>query len=109
MLKRYPVPLALAFVLALTVSTAVRAQESTGEELKPVVTVAFSGYDALVSDLNFVGNLAGNPQLGSAIEMSTMLATGGRELKSLDKSKPWGGGGLRGRIGVSRPGIRSLG
>lgn len=91
MLKRHYVPLTVAVVLALSVSTAVRAQELTSQEAKPVITVAFSGYEELISDLNFVGNLAGNPQLGAAIEMSTMLATGGRELKSLDKSKPWGG------------------
>ena len=91
MLQRNFVSLTLAVVFALIASTAVRAQESTSQAPKPVVTVAFSGYDELISDLNFVGNLAGNPQLGAAIEMSTMLATGGRELKSLDKSKPWGG------------------
>jgi hypothetical protein len=90
-LKRYSVPLAVAVVLALIVSTAVRAQELTSQEAKPVITVAFSGYEELISDLNFVGNLAGSPQLGANLEMATLLATGGRELKSLDRSKPWGG------------------
>ena len=91
MLKRSFVSPVIPAVLVLLVGTAVYAQESASQRIKPIVTVAFSGYEELVSDLNFVGNLAGNPQLGAAIEMSTMLATGGRELKSLDKSKPWGG------------------
>jgi hypothetical protein len=89
-LKRYSFPITVVTLLAVLVGTAVRAQELTGQDLKPVVRVAFSGYDDLISDLNFVGKLAGNPQLGASIEMSAKLATGGRELKSLDKSKPWG-------------------
>jgi hypothetical protein len=80
----------VALVLALLVSTAVRAQELTGQEPKPIVTVAFSGYGDLISDLNFVGNLAGNPQLGAALDMMAMMGTGGHEFKSLDRSKPWG-------------------
>ena len=92
MLKRNSFLSPILYVaLAFCVGTVAHAQESPSDDVKPIVTVAFSGFEALVSDLNFVGNLAGNPQLGAALEMSTMLATGGQELKSLDKSKPWGG------------------
>lgn len=104
MLKRNSISLALTALVALSLSTAVRAQEQSAAEAKPIVTIAFSGYDDLVSDLNFVGELAGNPQLGSALEMTTMLATGGQELKSLDKSKPWGG-----IVVAEGPEIRGLG
>ena len=92
MLKRNSFLSPILYVaLAFCVGTVAHAQASPSDDVKPIVTVAFSGFEALVSDLNFVGNLAGNPQLGAALEMSTMLATGGQELKSLDKSKPWGG------------------
>ena len=104
MLKRNSISLALTALAALSLSTAVYAQEQSAAEVKPIVTIAFSGYDDLVSDLNFVGELAGNPQLGSALEMTTMLATGGQELKSLDKSKPWGG-----IVVAEGPEIRGLG
>lgn len=104
MLKRNSISFALTAAVALILSTAVQAQEQSGAEAKPIVTIAFSGYDDLVSDLNFVGELAGNPQLGSALEMTTMLATGGQELKSLDKSKPWGG-----IVVAEGPEIRGLG
>lgn len=90
MLKRYSLPLVVAVAIVLFSVPAARAQETAGQEPKPIVTVAFSGYGQLVADLDFVGNLAGNPNLGQAIEAGLMLATGGQELKSLDKSKPWG-------------------
>lgn len=90
MLNRSVTSLAATAALALFLNTVAPAQELTGQELKPIVTVAFSGFGELIDDLNFVGNLAGNPQLGATLEMSTLLATGGLELKSLDKSKPWG-------------------
>lgn len=66
------------------------AQELTGKGLPTVATIAFSGTGELVEDLNFVGRLSGNPQLGDALEMSLKLLTGGRELTTLDRSKPWG-------------------
>ncbi len=84
MLKRNLV--SLAAVVGLFLTTAVRAQELTGQEIKPIVTVAFSGYGELLSDLDFVGDLVGRPNLGQTAE----TATGSAALKSLDKSKPWG-------------------
>ena len=90
MLKRHSQTLAVALALALVAGTTARAQESTTPDAKPIVVVAFSGYEALISDLNFVGSLSGNPQLGAALNMLATMATGGQELKSLDKSKPWG-------------------
>jgi hypothetical protein len=86
-LKRTPVALAAVVVFALFLTTAVRAQELTGQEVKPIVTVAFSGYGELIADLNFINNLAGNPQSGVVVEM---LIKAGGEVKSLDQSKPWG-------------------
>ena len=90
MLKRNCLVLTSALILSLLVGTAVTGQEPTAQEIKPIVTVAFSGYGDLISDLNFVGNLAGNPQLGAAVDMMAMMGTGGHEFKSLDRSKPWG-------------------
>ncbi len=88
--KHNSLPSALALALALLANAAVRAQELTGQEIKPIVSVAFSGYGALISDLNFVGTLAGNPQLGAAVDVMVMMGTGGHEFRSLDRSKPWG-------------------
>ncbi len=90
MLKRHSQTLAVALTLALVANTSVGAEESTAPDAKPIVVAAFSGYEALISDLNFVGSLSGNPQLGAALNMMATMATGGQELKSLDKSKPWG-------------------
>ena len=33
-------------------------------EMKPVVTVSFSGYDKLMTDIGTIGRLGGNPDLG---------------------------------------------
>jgi len=55
-----------------------------------LVTVAFSGYDELLGDIGFLGTLGGNPQLAKAPEAMLVLATQGKGLAGLDKSKPWG-------------------
>ena len=88
--KNFAVLASSVLAVAGLFSAPAAAQELTGEGLKPVATIAFSGTGELIDDLNFVGGLSGNPQLGAALEMSLRLLTGGRELATLDKSKPWG-------------------
>lgn len=57
---------------------------------KPVAVVSFAGYDALISDLNYVGELAGTPQLSQSLEGILALVTRAQGLVGLDKSKPIG-------------------
>ena len=60
------------------------------QETKTILTVAFSGYDELKADLNFIGSLADNPNLADGLEAFLTIATQGQGLAGLDKSKRWG-------------------
>ena len=60
------------------------------QEAKPLVTVAFSGYDEIKRDVAMIGQLGGNPKLADALEGLLAMATGGKGLDGLDTSKPWG-------------------
>jgi hypothetical protein len=59
-------------------------QAQTGE-MKPVVLATLSGYDALKKDINFLGSLAGQPDLASNFEPFILGFTQG-----LEKDKPLG-------------------
>jgi hypothetical protein len=65
-----------------TMTSALRAQ--TGE-MKPVVMVTLAGYDALKEDINFLGSLAGQPDLASQFEPFILGFTQG-----LEKNQPLG-------------------
>jgi hypothetical protein len=58
--------------------------------MKPVVTVSFSGYDKLISDVGVIGRLGGNPNLGKGFEMVVQMMTRGKGLAGLDAKRPWG-------------------
>jgi hypothetical protein len=75
--------LAAAVMPSLAVSAA-QAQD------KPIAVVSFAGYDSLVEDVNYVGKLAGRPQLAQGLEGILMLVTRAQGLVGLDKSKPIG-------------------
>ena len=77
------VAVAAATITAGPLTTTAQAQASP--EMKPLAVVAYSGYDALVADINFVGSLMGNPQLSQQFEPMIMGFTQG-----LDKTKPLG-------------------
>jgi len=72
-----------AFVVALQAST-------WAQEQKPVAVVCFSGYDALMRDVDFVGGLAGMPQASQIAEAQLMQLTNNQGLAGLDKTKPIG-------------------
>ena len=78
----------LACVAMLALPLAVPASASA--EMKPVVVVSFAGYDALVADLNFIGELSETPQLAQSLEGILALVTRAQGLVGLDKSKPIG-------------------
>jgi hypothetical protein len=58
--------------------------------LKPVAVVTISGYDELMGDLEFVGEISGRPELATGLKGMISLTTGGKGLEGLDKSKPLG-------------------
>ncbi|MBN2475157.1 MAG: hypothetical protein JXB62_11150 [Pirellulales bacterium] len=75
-------------VVGLLVAPSVCPAQATA--LKPVVTVSFSGYDALFEDIGFVGQLGDNPALAQGLEGMLGMFTGGKGVAGLDKAKPWG-------------------
>ncbi|MEQ8212049.1 MAG: hypothetical protein RH917_19780 [Lacipirellulaceae bacterium] len=86
----------ISFVLGLLASVALfccasatdaKAQESSE---KPVAVVAFSGYDALMTDIDFIGNLGNVPNLSAQIDGMLGMFTQGKGLAGLDKGKPIG-------------------
>jgi hypothetical protein len=82
----------LAVACLLGISTACPAQELAAPEagLQTLVTVSFSGYQELFSDIEYVGNLANNPELAKGLEGMLQVFTQGEGLAGVDKTKPWG-------------------
>lgn len=89
MKKAWHYPL-LAALLAYLALGAQGAQAAAPTAQKPVAVVAFSGYSELKADVNYVGKLADNPELGTAMEVLLRLSLQNRGLEGLDKARPWG-------------------
>ena len=64
--------------------------DSPSGDLKTVAVVAIAPYERLISDINFLGTLAGKPELGQMVEGGLALFTQGKGPDALDKKKPWG-------------------
>ncbi|MEX2142180.1 MAG: hypothetical protein WD894_23130 [Pirellulales bacterium] len=78
-------------LFALVAFLAGQAQVSA-QAMKPVVVVSLAGYDELMSDVDFVGQITGIPMLSAQMaEEGLKQVTQGQGLKGLDKKKPWGG------------------
>jgi hypothetical protein len=86
---------ALALVLLLGAARAGLAQKSEkagaapADEMKPLVVVAFSGYDKVIDVLKSVGKLANTP-LAEMAEAGLRSQTEGHGLDGLDTKRPWG-------------------
>lgn len=84
----------LALGLLLFSATRSRADDPAAkpaaEAPKPLVVISFSGYDALVADLNLLGQLAQNPDMAKHLEGAINLFTQNKGLAGLDKARPWG-------------------
>ena len=80
--KFFSIALIASFALSAVAGT-VRAQATT--EMKPVVLITLAGYDALKQDVNFIGSLAGQPELASQFEPFILGFTQG-----LEKDQPLG-------------------
>jgi len=59
-------------------------------EARPVAVVSIAGYDALMSDLDFLGTLSDAPQLGQIVEGFLSFFTKAQGMAGLDKAKPIG-------------------
>lgn len=61
------------------------------DEMQPLLLLSFKGFAELQKDLDFVGELSDNPEMGEGLEGLLGMLTGGQDVEEvLDKSKPWG-------------------
>ncbi|WP_168205441.1 hypothetical protein [Bythopirellula goksoeyrii] len=58
----------MALLLAFSCVSLVQAQTQPAGEMKPMAILTISGYDELKEDINFLGSLAGQPQLAAQFE-----------------------------------------
>ncbi len=80
----------VALAMMLGAAQAVQAQAPAGGAAKPLVTISLSGYDDLLADVKFLGQLAGQPMLGQMAEGFLQQATQGKGLAGIDTTRPWG-------------------
>ncbi|MEA1952029.1 MAG: hypothetical protein U9N87_11630 [Planctomycetota bacterium] len=66
------------------------AGQAAAADAKPMATIAFSGYDNLMTDVECIGKLAGSPDLVKTLEDQLTMMTQGKGLAGLDKKRPWG-------------------
>ena len=57
---------------------------------KPVAVLSIASYDRLMTDIAFIGNLTGNPDLDKNLEGMIQLFTQGQGLAGLDRKRPLG-------------------
>jgi len=76
--------------LVVAAVTAPFAVAQTAGEAKPVAVVAFAGYDELMKDLNFIGELGDQKGASDMIDQFVQMFTQGKGLAGFDKSKPIG-------------------
>lgn len=90
--RRRLAPGAAVLVVAATLTPSVLAQTDTETDLQTVAAAALSGYDALIGDVRFVGELAGYPGAADMAEGMLAMATQGRGLAGmgLDTTRPLG-------------------
>ncbi|MGA2619134.1 MAG: hypothetical protein ABSF26_16110 [Thermoguttaceae bacterium] len=67
-----------------------RPAATAAEPDKVLAVVAGPSYEELLSDAGFVGKLIDRPQLGSLLEGLVAMATQGKGLTGIDKSRPCG-------------------
>jgi hypothetical protein len=77
-------------VVLLGAAAAIPARADSAGGQKPLVVVAFAGYDALVANAKTLGAMAGREQLAAMLEGMVAMATQGKGLAGLDKARPWG-------------------
>lgn len=83
-MKRF---LSAALVGAICLAT---ASVALAQSMKPVAVISLSGYDELMADVDYLGELADQPDASKALDFILKSVTQGQGLKGLDKKKPWG-------------------
>jgi hypothetical protein len=63
---------------------------AAADDIKPIVTVSFAGYDEFMADIDAIGKLGGNATLLKMVEGHLAIFTQGKGLDFLDKKAPWG-------------------
>jgi hypothetical protein len=86
--KRILLPMLAVALLALPAMRSA-AQEQNGAS-KPVAVLTIASYERLMTDIAFIGNLTGNPDLDKNLEGMIQLFTQGQGLAGLDKKRPLG-------------------
>ncbi|MGC3972157.1 MAG: hypothetical protein QM775_33900 [Pirellulales bacterium] len=86
-MNRFSFVLAIA---ALVAPFAARPAAVEAAEPKPVAVVSLSGYDAVLSDVELVGDMVGAPELKQSVEGLIGLFTQFKGLAGLEKDKPLG-------------------
>ena len=76
--------------LLLAVGTLISAHQAAAAAPKPALTIAFAGYDQLMSDLKALDALSSHAKLAAKVEAGLKVTTHGKGLPGLDKSRPWG-------------------
>lgn len=94
------ISLAVAAVLATAMSQRLLAQDDSSNEillapaaageLKTVAVIAGANYEKLISDISFMGSLAGKPEAGQMVEGGLAFFTQGKGAGAIDKKQPWG-------------------
>ena len=80
----------IAAVAQPAVEEAPATESSTETDLETVAVAALTSYDNLMTDLGFVGELAGRPEIANMAEGMIAMFTQGRGIVGLDKSQPIG-------------------
>jgi hypothetical protein len=75
----------IAPMALLIVAASAHAQTS-----KPMLVISLPSYEKLMADVDFFGELRGQPGGSQQLEAMVQVFTQGQGLKGLDKSKPWG-------------------
>jgi hypothetical protein len=86
--KKILLPMLAVALLALPAMRCA-AQEQKGGT-KPVAVLTIASYERLMTDIAFIGNLTGNPDLDKNLEGMIQLFTQGQGLAGLDKKRPLG-------------------
>ncbi|HID78355.1 MAG TPA: hypothetical protein EYP56_20480 [Planctomycetaceae bacterium] len=79
---------ALGFCVALAVALSPAAGAQPADQ--PIAVISFAGYDALKRDGQLIAEALGQPDAIQKLEMFLVMATQGRGLAGLDKTRPWG-------------------
>jgi hypothetical protein len=66
------------------------APSFAADDLKPVLTVSFAGYEEVLANIETIGKLGGKPDLAKGLEGMLAIVTQGKGLSGLDKKAPWG-------------------